>query len=125
MGDIVAYGAVDEPAEFPCVELPGRTLLLLLVRALFDLPTFAEIFSAACLPCKQKEKLPLNMVWDSAPTLFIAAHCLERNTQEAGGFLLGFMKFFPDVSEFFAVHATLSSTELCWCSATGKNSIRW
>ena len=115
MGDIVAHGAVDEPAEFPGIKLPGRTLLLFFLRTFFDLPAFVEIFTASCSSGKKEKKLPLDMTRDRAPALLITADCLERNSKETGGFLLCFMKFLPYGSEFFAVHVTLSSAELLWC----------
>lgn len=115
VGDTITDSAVDEPAEFPGIKLPGRTLFPFFIRAFFDLPTFAEIFSATCSSGKKEKKLPLNMTRNRAPTLLIAAYRLERDSQKTGSFLLCFVKFFPDVSEFFAVHVTLSSTALRWC----------
>ena len=60
------------------------------------------------------------MTRDRAPTLLIAAYRLERNAQKTGSFLLRFVKFFPDVSEFFVVHVTLSSTAFRWYKADGE-----
>lgn len=91
MGDIVTYGAVDEPAEFTRVELPGRTLLLLLIRAFFNFPTVARISPPACFSGKQEKELSFNVAWDGTPPLFIATDRFERDSQQAGCFFLCFV----------------------------------
>ena len=73
----VTYGPVNEPTELPCLEFPGRTLSLLLIRAFLDHPARLSTFIFS-FPGGQKIELPFGVSRHPTPTLLIAVYSFDR-----------------------------------------------
>jgi len=60
-GLALADSTVNEPAEFACLELPGRAVLTATGRAFFDDPTGLWFFIFGPDSGQEKEYLPFDM----------------------------------------------------------------
>lgn len=86
-----ADSAVDEPAEFACLELPGRAVFTATGWAFFDDPAGLWFFVFGADSGQEKEDLPFDMGGDRPPSLLITVNCFDRNSNEFGQLFLGFV----------------------------------
>jgi hypothetical protein len=80
---------IDEPAEMPELEFPGRTLAFLLNRTLSYVPAPALRPTRPIAVREKKQHLSLDMNRNFSPALFKALHSLERNSQQLRHLFLG------------------------------------
>ena len=100
----MAYRAVDEPAEIPHLEFPGRTGLPGLGRAVANVPAGTNAFPTPSFESPQKKNLALDVHRNVPPPLFKALNRLQGRSQELRHLLLGLLKFFAQRMKFFVVH---------------------
>ncbi len=98
---------IDEPADVPRSEFPGRTGFSGWGRATSNLPAGSSIFIASFFHGCQKKHLPLNMHRNLPPSLFEALNRPERYTEELGHLFLGFSKPLAKSLNFFRIHEHL------------------
>lgn len=99
---------IDEPADVPRSEFPGRTGFSGWGRATSNLPAGSSIFITSIFHGRQKKQLPLNMHRNLPPSLFEALNRPERYTEELGHLFLGFSKSLAKSIKFSGVHGYLS-----------------
>ena len=87
---------IDEPAEMPELEFPGRTMAFLLNRTLSYIPAPALRPTRRIAMREKKQHLSLDMDRNSSPALFKALYSLERSSQQLGHLFLRFSKTAPD-----------------------------
>jgi hypothetical protein len=98
---------IDEPADVPGSEFPGRAGFSGLGYATSNLPAGSSIFIPSIFHGHQKKHLPLNVHRDFPPSLFEALNRPERYTEELGHLFLGFSKPLPKSLNFFRIHEHL------------------
>ena len=98
---------VDEPAEVPYPELPGRTGLPEVRRAFADFPAGAGVPSKLIFPRRKEKHLALDERRDLPPPLLEALHRADGSSQELSHLLLGFLQALAEGQEFSGVHKRL------------------
>lgn len=98
-------GAVNKPAETPGLELPGRTQLFAIRRAVFHHPTGLFAFLLPIFQGHQEEDLPFHMSRYASPPLLIAVNCLYRCSEQLGHLQLGLTKPFTKLVKFGTFHS--------------------
>ncbi len=99
---------IDEPADVPRSEFPGRAGFSGWGRATSNLPAGSSIFITSIFHSRQKKQLPLNVHRNLPPSLFEALNRPERYTEELGHLFLGFSKPLAKSIKFPGVHGRLS-----------------
>ncbi len=95
---------IDEPADVPRSEFPGRAGFSGWGRATSNLPAGSSIFITSIFHSRQKKQLPLNVHRNLPPSLFEALNRPERYTEELGHLFLGLLQFLPKRMELFVIH---------------------
>ena len=80
VGSPLADSAVDEPAQVPNLELPGRTPGLAFKGTPFHNPAGAMVPRGIVDPGEEKIDLPLRVNRDGAPPLLITVDRLDRSS---------------------------------------------
>lgn len=107
--------AIYKPAQFPCLEFPGRAVIFEVLRALFNNPALLGRIHFCKNPGYHKQQLSFNVRRYRTPTLFIAVHCFYGYTQKLRHLRLGFAEFFAETYKRISFHSNflnlfLSST---------------
>lgn len=100
----IAYRTINKPAKVAGFELPGRTHLSSLHRAIFHNPARLFAFVFSLWSRDQKKHLPFYVSRHRSPALFVAVDSFKRSAQKLGDLLLGFSEFVAELFEFVAVH---------------------
>ena len=101
------YGATDKPTEPSGLELPSRTLFLLLRPAFLGNPARLLAFMIS-FPSGQKIELPFSVRRHPAPTLLVAVYRFDRGPEQLGHLGLRLVYFFAELSKFFAFQKSAS-----------------
>jgi hypothetical protein len=95
VGCAIALGSTEKPAQMTRLKLPRRTFFLVL--AFFDGPAILAAPNLTVTPLvdSQKIELTLDMDGNCPPTLFVALHRFQGNSQQLGKSFLGFPQLRP------------------------------
>jgi hypothetical protein len=97
-------GAVDEPAEVPELEFPGRAVFPRISRAVLNGPASPVFLVLPQLPAEKKQDLSFYMRGNSSPALLKALYGFDRGSQQVGHLALGFSQLMTDLRELRFFH---------------------
>ena len=100
------YGATDKPTEPSGLELPSRTLFLLLRPAFLGNPA-RLLASPIPLHGYQEEKLPLHMRRYLSPPLLVAVYGFDRRPEQLGHLGLRLVQFLPEMDKLIVFQECL------------------
>jgi hypothetical protein len=95
---------IDEPAEMPELEFPGRTMAFFLNRTLSYIPAPALRPTRRIAMREKKQHLSLDMNRNFSPSLLVTMHSLNRCTKQLSHLFLRFVEFLADMTEFLSIH---------------------
>ena len=97
-------GSVYKPAKISGLELPGRTLFLLVGGTLLYHPARFAAFTIFSQPGEKEKHLSFHRGRHWSPCLFVAVDSLYRGSEQLRHLLLGLVQFFTEMDELFTVH---------------------
>lgn len=101
----VAYCSVDKPTHLAGMKFPGRTIFLVIFRAISDLPAVFGGMPVRLYSGNQKKYLPFNRSRHRPPALLVTVNRFDGHTKQLGHLFLGLFKFLAIASEFLIIHA--------------------
>jgi len=90
-----ANSTIDKPAKVTGIEFPGRTMGTPLRSTTHYFPAWLLPSGLSPQTRDKKIHLPLNMVWNGAPSLLVAVNGLDRGSQQLCHFFLSFIELLP------------------------------
>lgn len=76
----IAQGATQEPAEMAALKLPGRAVVFLGTVLVF--PAWLQIILSTPLVDEEKIDMPLYVIGNCPPSLFVAVYGFQRHAEE-------------------------------------------